>query len=69
MPKATTEAARLERERIIGSRREELHEETHRFFQSLEPQSQKARAAVVNCEKANGKGSRPTGLRGSSSRG
>jgi hypothetical protein len=69
MPKATTEAARLERERIIGSRREEMHEETRRFFQSIDAQPRKTLAAVVNCERPDGKGARRKGLRRSSSRG
>jgi len=69
MPKATTEAARLQRERITGSRREEMHEETRRLFQSIAAHPLKARAAVVNCERQNGKGSRSQGLRRSSSGG
>jgi hypothetical protein len=68
MSKSTTEAARLERERINSSRREEMHEETHRLFQSIAAHPLKARAAVVNCERQNGKGSRSQGLRRSSSR-
>jgi len=59
MPKSTTEAARLQRERITGSRREEMHEETRRLFQSIDAHHLKTRAAVVNCERTNGKGSRP----------
>jgi len=69
MSKATTEAARLERARITGLRREEMHEETHRLFQSIAAQPLKTRAAIVNCERQNGKGSRSQGLRRSSSGG
>jgi len=68
MSKATTEAARLERDRITGSKREERHEESHRLFQSIDAHPLNTRAAVVDCERRNGKGSRPQGLRRSSSR-
>ena len=59
MPKAKTEATRLERERITGSTRKEMHQETRRLFQSIDAHPLKTRAAVVNCERPYGKGARP----------